>query len=140
MTEKTSDLTKGLGVEIQLIHKNDFLKVKETLQRIGISSKKTKTLFQSVHILHKKERYWLMHFKEMFILDGKKSDFTDDDKARRNTIAALLEEWNLLKVIKPETIKEPRAPLSKIKILSFKEKSEWTLATKYSIGKVKQSS
>ena len=131
------DITNGLGVEIKFKDQNDFLKIKETLTRIGIASKKDKTLYQSVHILHKKERYFLMHFKELFALDGKETNFTNEDKARRNTITALLGEWNLLTVIDPEQIKEPRATLSNIKVISYKEKPEWKLETKYSIGKVK---
>lgn len=130
-------LTNGLGVEIKFNDKNDFLKIKETLTRVGIASKKDKKLYQSVHILHKKNQYFLMHFKELFALDGKETSFTNEDKARRNTITSLLEEWKLLTVLNPDQIKEPRATLSNIKIISFKEKAEWTLESKYTIGKIK---
>lgn len=115
----------------------DFLKVKETLTRIGIASKKDKTLFQSCHILHKQGKYAIVHFKELFLLDGKKSDFSDDDKARRNTIANLLDEWDLIELVDPEKTKNPVASLNQIKIISHSEKSEWNLVAKYSIGKKK---
>lgn len=124
-------------VEVILPESDNFLKVKETLSRIGIASKKDKTLYQSVHILHKQGRYYLTHFKQMFLLDGKSSDFSDDDKARLNTISNLLDEWGLIKLVDANKTKEPLAPLSQIKILPFKEKSEWTLVAKYSIGKPK---
>lgn len=133
------DLTRGLGVEVKLKDPNDFLKVKETLQRIGIASKKDKTLYQSCHILHKQGHYFIIHFKELFALDGKQTDFTEEDRARRNTIASLLDEWKLVSVVNPDQIKEPKATLSNIKIISFKEKSDWKLESKYNIGKVKKS-
>jgi len=114
---------------------DDFLKVKETLSRIGIASKKEKTLYQSCHILHKQGKYYIVHFKELFLLDGKFSDFSEDDKARRNTIANLLHEWQLCDLANPTKSKEPVAPLSQIKIISHKEKSEWNLVAKYNIGK-----
>lgn len=123
---------------VTLHEEDDFLKVKETLSRIGVASKKNKTLYQSCHILHKKGRYAIVHFKEMFLLDGKPSDFSEDDKARRNTIANLLHEWGLVDLVDKNKTKEPTAPLSQIKILSFKEKSEWQLITKYNIGKSKR--
>jgi hypothetical protein len=114
---------------------DDFLKVRETLSRIGVASKKDKTLYQSAHILHKQGKYYIIHFKELFILDGKKSDFSDDDKARLNTIANLLAEWNLLKLVDPSKSQDPVAPLSQIKIISHREKDDWILVTKYNIGK-----
>lgn len=122
---------------IRLDDPQDFLKVKETLTRIGIASKKDKTLFQSCHILHKQGKYAIVHFKELFLLDGKKSDFTEDDKARRNTIANLLDEWDLLELVDPDKSKQPVASLNQIKIISWAEKTDWTLVPKYSIGKPK---
>lgn len=112
----------------------DFLKVRETLSRIGIASKKEQKLFQTCHILHKKGRYYIVHFLEMFMLDGKKTNWSEEDLARRNTIAALLDEWGLLTVINKSAIEEPRAPIRKIKIVPFKEKNNWILESKYSIG------
>ena len=122
-------------VEVTLKEREDFLKVKETLTRIGVSSKKENKLFQSCHILHKQGLYYIVHFKELFALDGKPTDFDDEDRGRRNTIAALLEEWSLVKIVDEEKVKDPRAPMSRIKIISHKEKSEWTLVSKYNIGK-----
>jgi len=121
-------------LEILLGDPENFLKVKETLSRIGVASRKDKTLFQSCHILHKRGKYYITHFKELFALDGKDADFLDDDLGRRNTIAKLLEEWGLLKIVKELEIHE-FAPLNQIKIISFKEKSEWDLVPKYNIGK-----
>ena len=121
-------------VEVQLPSDDDFLKVRETLTRIGVASRKDKTLFQSCHILHKQGRYFIVHFKELFSLDGKPTNFGDNDIARRNTIANLLAEWGLIKIVS-DNAKEPVAPLSQIKILPFKEKNEWTLTAKYNIGK-----
>jgi hypothetical protein len=129
------DIFKGVGVEINLPSPDNFLKIKETLTRIGISSKKEKKLYQTCHILHKKGRYAILHFKELFILDGKENSFTDEDKARRNTIINLLEEWNLIEIVNSNLIQDPIAPLSNIKILSHKDKSEWILTSKYNIGK-----
>lgn len=122
-------------IQVVLNEPDDFLKVKETLSRIGVASKKEKTLYQSCHILHKQGKYYIVHFKELFLLDGKKSDFDDEDKARRNTIANLLHEWNLCDLVNPSKSKEPVAPLSQVKIISHKEKSDWTLVAKYNIGK-----
>jgi len=122
-------------VEIELSEEQDFLKIKETLTRIGVSSRKEKKLFQSCHILHKKNRYYLVHFKELFLLDGKKSDISEEDIARRNTIIHLLKEWGLLEITNPEQIKEPRLPIAFIKIIPHKEKHEWELIAKYTIGK-----
>lgn len=122
-------------VWVTLKDPEDFLKIKETLTRIGIASKRENTLYQSCHILHKQGRYAIVHFKELFLLDGKKSDFTDEDKARRNTITNLLEEWELLEIVNPDQTDDPVAPMSSIKILPYKEKGDWNLVAKYSIGK-----
>lgn len=132
-----NDIFNGKGIEIRLGEEDDFLKVKETLTRIGVASRKDKILYQSCHILHKQGRYALVHFKELFELDGKSSNFSDEDKGRRNTIAKLLEDWGLVKIVEPSEVKDPKAPLSQIKILSFKEKKDWVLEAKYSIGKKK---
>ena len=131
------DLFRGVGVEITLPNPDNFLKIKETLTRIGISSKKEKKLYQSCHILHKQGRYAILHFKELFILDGKENTFADEDRSRRNTVINLLEEWDLLKIVDPSKSEDPVAPLSQIKILSHKEKNEWILEPKYNIGKKK---
>lgn len=125
-------------VEIELKDDNDFLKIKETLTRIGVISRKDKKLFQSCHILHKKGKYYIVHFKELFALDGKATDFSEEDKGRRNTITLLLEEWNLLKIVDKEKVEDPRTSISQIKIIPFKEKSEWILEQKYSIGNKKK--
>lgn len=125
-------------IEVQLIEPDNFLLVKETLTRIGIASKKTNTLYQSCHILHKQGKYYIMHFKELFLLDGKKNtDFSENDMARRNTIANLLEEWELIKIVDKKKTSEPIVPISHIKIISFKEKNDWILTAKYSIGNKK---
>lgn len=124
-------------IEIKIAEEEDFLKIKETLTRIGVASRKDKKLYQSCHILHKQGKYYIVHFKELFALDGKPTDFTDEDKARRNTIAVLLEEWNLVKVVEADKVKD-KAPMSQIKILSHKEKDEWTLEAKYNIGRKKK--
>jgi len=119
-------------LEVSLNDPEDFLKVRETLSRIGVASKKDKVLYQSCHILHKKGRYFITHFKELFALDGKEADFQDNDLQRRNTIAKLLSDWGLVKLL---TEADDLAPLSQIKIISFKEKGEWELIPKYNIGK-----
>ena len=122
-------------VEVTLNEKDDFLKVRETLTRIGVASKKDKTLFQSCHILHKRGQYYVVHFKELFALDGKPTDITDNDLARRNAIVNLLEDWGLLKVVNKEQTQKPEPIfLSQVKILSHKEKHEWQLVPKYNIG------
>ena len=121
-------------LEVQLKEPDDFLKVRETLTRIGVASRKDKKLFQSCHILHKQGRYFIVHFKELFALDGKASNFSENDAERRNTITQLLSDWGLI-VILNNTIAEKKAPLSQIKVLSFKEKGEWDLQAKYNIGK-----
>jgi hypothetical protein len=134
-----SDIFKGVGVEITLDNEDAFLKVRETLTRIGVSSRKEKVLYQSCHILHKQGRYVILHFKELFALDGKPSTITDNDIQRRNAIAHLLEDWGLLKILKEEKEKivENLAPLHQIKIIAFKEKNDWELISKYTIGKKK---
>jgi len=120
-------------VEVSLADQEDFLKIRETLTRIGVASKKDKKLYQSCHILHKQGKYYIVHFKELFKLDGKSSDFSDNDRSRRNTIVNLLKEWGLISVIKNDEFEE--APISQIKILSHKEKNEWELVPKYNIGR-----
>ena len=122
-------------VEVTLPDPDNFLKVRETLSRMGVASKKDKTLYQSCHILHKQGRYYIVHFKQLFLLDGKQSDFTDDDKGRLNTIANLLHEWELVGLVDKSKSDDPIAPLSQIKIISHKEKNEWNLVAKYNIGK-----
>lgn len=131
------DIFKGVGIEIKLPNPDNFLKIKETLTRIGIASRKERKLYQSCHILHKQGRYVILHFKELFILDGKEDNFSEEDKSRRNTIVNLLEEWDLLKVVNSSLIEDPIAPLSQIKIISHKEKNNWELTSKYNIGKKK---
>ena len=120
--------------EVFLDHPDDFLKVRETLTRIGVSSKNEKRLYQSCHILHKQGRYFIVHFKELFLLDGKRSNLCENDIERRNTIAKLLSDWGLVTLAKPEEVMNNTAPISQIKILPFKEKKDWQLITKYSIG------
>ena len=120
-------------LEVSLKDPEDFLKVRETLSRIGVASKKEKVLYQSCHILHKKGRYFITHFKELFALDGKEADFQDNDLQRRNTIAKLLSDWGLVDIISKDV--DDYAPLSQIKIISYKEKGEWELIPKYNIGK-----
>ena len=128
------DIFKGLGIEIKLKSEEDFLKIKETLTRIGISSRKEKKLYQSCHILHKRGRYAIMHFKELFELDGLETNITENDLARRNTIASLLEEWELLQLIDELEEDDPVVSLAQIKILSYKNKDDWELVPKYHIG------
>ena len=127
--------TQEQMLEVTLKEPDDFLKVRETLSRIGVASRKERVLYQSCHILHKQGRYFITHFKELFLLDGKESNLSENDIARRNTITNLLNEWGLSEV---KGDLEPMAPLSQIKILSFREKDEWTLETKYNIGKKKE--
>jgi len=121
-------------LEVTIKQPDDFLKVRETLTRIGVASRKDKTLYQSCHILHKRGKYYITHFKELFKLDGKPSNLDESDIARRNTIVSLLEQWKLVSVVKKTQIEDPKAPLSQIKIIPFREKSDWKLTTKYSIG------
>jgi|TARA_R110002124_G_scaffold127628_2_gene287769 hypothetical protein len=127
--------TQEQMLEVTLKEPDDFLKVRETLSRIGVASRKEKTLYQSCHILHKQGKYYIVHFKELFALDGKDTNLSENDIARRNTITNLLNDWGLIEV---KGDLEPMAPLSQIKILSFREKDEWTLETKYNIGKKKE--
>lgn len=127
------DLSKF--VEVTLPKQDDFLKVRETLTRIGVSSRKEKVLYQSCHILHKQGKYYIVHFKELFALDGKLSTITENDIQRRNAIANLLEEWGLLKIVNYDIVEHNMAPIHQIKIISFKEKDDWELIAKYNIGK-----
>lgn len=122
-------------LEVRIAEEQDFLKIKETLTRIGVASKKDKKLYQSCHILHKQGKYYIIHFKELFSLDGKETDFSDEDKGRRNTIAFLLQDWGLLKISDPENLGSQKAPMNQIKILSHKEKHDWELVPKYNIGR-----
>ena len=131
------DIFRGVGVEVKLPSPDNFLKIKETLTRIGVSSRKEKKLFQSCHILHKQGRYSILHFKELFILDGREDNFTSEDESRRNTIVNLLEEWGLIDILDSSKVEDPIAPLNHIKVLSYKEKGDWELESKYSIGKKK---
>ena len=124
-------------VECTLAEPDDFLKIRETLTRIGVASRKDKTLFQSCHILHKQGRYFIVHFKELFALDGKPTNFSENDQARRNTIANLLSEWGLIVLVNSERTAELTVPLNQLKILAYKEKDEWTLTAKYNIGSKK---
>ena len=119
-------------LEVTIKEPDDFLKVRETLSRIGVASRKEKKLFQSCHILHKQGKYYIVHFKELFALDGKETNITENDIARRNTISSLLQDWDLISILGNS---EPKAPLSQIKIIGFKEKDDWVLETKYNIGK-----
>lgn len=122
-------------IEVTLTSEEDFLKIKETLTRIGVASRKDKKLFQSCHILHKQGKYYIVHFKELFALDGKPSNFSEDDVARRNTIVNLLAEWGLIRLINSQKSSAPVAPFSQVKVITHKEKDEWELVAKYNIGK-----
>lgn len=130
---KLVEWTPASMLEVVLDQPDDFLKIKETLTRIGVASRKDKKLYQSCHILHKQGRYFIVHFKELFLLDGKKSNLEENDVARRNTIATLMSDWGLLSIEKPEKV-QPIAPLRQIKIISFKDKDQWELCPKYNIG------
>ena len=134
MSEDTIKWSPSDMLEVTIKQPDDFLKVRETLTRIGVASRKDKTLFQSCHILHKQGKYYITHFKELFALDGKNSTLTENDIQRRNTIALLLQDWNLIEVVNTSLV-ENKAPLSQIKVLPFKEKSEWNMVAKYNIGK-----
>ena len=127
--------TPELMLEVTLNEADDFLKVRETLSRIGVASRKERKLYQSCHILHKQGRYFIVHFKELFALDGKPTNISINDLERRNTIAGLLEDWDLIKITGNN---EQKAPLSQIKVLSYREKDEWILETKYNIGKKRE--
>lgn len=124
-------------LEVTLVQPDDFLKVRETLTRIGVASRKDKILYQSCHILHKQGKYFIVHFKELFALDGKQAEITDNDLQRRNTIAKLLMDWGLVKLINKDLIAD-QAPLSQIKIIAYKDKDDWDLQAKYNIGKKRQ--
>lgn len=132
-----NDLIDSL-IEVKIAEEEDFLKIKETLTRIGVASRKEKKLYQSCHIFHKQGKYYIVHFKEMFSIDGKPSNFSEEDKGRRNKIIELLQDWGLLKVVDSESIKDPLASMSQIKIINHKEKGEWTLETKYNMGRKKK--
>jgi hypothetical protein len=134
MSEDSFNWSPEQMLEVTLNQPDDFLKIRETLSRIGVASRKDKTLFQSCHILHKQGKYYIVHFKELFALDGKKATLIENDVQRRNTIAVLLQDWNLLSIVKKEAATN-KAPLSQIKIIAFKEKNEWNLQAKYNIGK-----
>ena len=134
MSEDTINWSQSDMLEVTIKQPDDFLKVRETLTRIGVASRKDKTLFQSCHILHKQGKYYITHFKELFALDGKNSTLTENDIQRRNKIALLLQDWNLIEVVNTSLV-ENKAPLSQIKVLPFKEKSEWNMVAKYNIGK-----
>ena len=132
---ETNSWTQEQMLEVSLKEPDDFLKIRETLSRIGVASRKERKLYQSCHILHKQGKYFIVHFKELFALDGKDTNLSENDIARRNTIAKLLGDWGLVEVKGDST---PTAPLSQIKIISFKEKDEWILETKYKIGKKRE--
>ena len=134
MSEDTINWSPSDMLEVTIKQPDDFLKVRETLTRIGVASRKDKTLFQSCHILHKQGKYYITHFKELFALDGKNSTLTENDIQRRNTIALLLQDWSLIDVVNTSQV-ENKAPLSQIKVLPFKEKNEWNMVAKYNIGK-----
>ena len=137
MSEDTISWSSADMLEVTIKQPDDFLKVRETLTRIGVASRKDKTLFQSCHILHKQGRYFIVHFKELFALDGKHANLTLNDIQRRNRIINLLSDWGLISINKPESISDV-APLNQIKVLSYKDKGDWTLETKYNIGKKKK--
>ena len=130
--------SQDMMLEVSLKEPDDFLKVRETLTRIGVASRKERKLYQSCHILHKRGKYYIVHFKELFALDGKPTNILQNDLQRRNRIAKLLSDWGLVDIVVEEQA-EDLAPLNQIKVLSFKDKSEWTLESKYNIGKKKQS-
>ena len=133
MSEEIISWSQSDMLEVTIKQPDDFLKVRETLTRIGVASRKDKTLYQSCHILHKQGRYFITHFKELFLLDGKKSNLEKTDIERRNTIATLLQDWGLVTIVNKEVAKEC-APMRQIKIISFKDKSNWNLQPKYNIG------
>ena len=131
---KIAEWNPDMMLEVTLNEPDDFLKVRETLTRIGVASRKDKKLYQSCHILHKQGRYFIVHFKELFLLDGKKSNLEENDIARRNTVATLISDWGLIEVVNPSKI-DSIAPLRQIKIISFRDKDQWELCPKYNIGK-----
>tara|TARA_Y100001970_G_scaffold272942_1_gene370345 strand:+ start:6898 stop:7317 length:420 start_codon:yes stop_codon:yes gene_type:complete len=136
MTEEFVQWTEQSMIEVALKEPDDFLKVRETLTRIGVASRKEKKIYQSCHILHKRGKYYIVHFKELFALDGKQTNLSINDVQRRNRIASLLSDWGLLSIISTDKI-DTIAPLNQIKVLSFKEKGDWILESKYNIGKKK---
>jgi|TARA_B110001454_G_scaffold87321_1_gene83738 hypothetical protein len=136
MSENIVHWTPDSMLEVTIKQPDDFLKIRETLTRIGVASRKDKTLYQSCHILHKQGKYFITHFKELFALDGKTATLSENDIQRRNTISILLQDWKLIEIVdKNQTVLENKAPLSQIKVLPFKEKKEWILSAKYNIGK-----
>jgi|TARA_B110000285_G_C15081428_1_gene593716 hypothetical protein len=136
MSENIVHWTPDSMLEVTIKQPDDFLKIRETLTRIGVASRKDKTLYQSCHILHKQGKYFITHFKELFALDGKNATLSENDIQRRNTISILLQDWKLIEIVdKNQTVLENKAPLSQIKVLPFKEKKEWILSAKYNIGK-----
>ena len=137
MSEQEIQWSPESMLEVTIKQPDDFLKVRETLTRIGVASRKDKTLYQSCHILHKQGRYFIVHFKELFALDGKPTNFSENDQARRNTVANLLTEWGLIKLVNSSESEELVVPLNQLKILSFKEKDQWELVAKYNIGSKK---
>ena len=139
MSEESFNWSPEQMLEVTLKQPDDFLKIRETLSRIGVASRKDKTLFQSCHILHKQGKYYIVHFKELFALDGKKATLVENDVQRRNRIIKLLSDWGLVEIVKVDEVKDA-APLSQIKVIAYKEKHDWTLESKYNIGKKKQSS
>lgn len=128
------DVFSGVGVVVKLSNQEAFLKIRETLTRIGIASKKDKILYQSCHILHKRGQYAIVHFKELFLLDGKQTDITESDLARRDTIAKILEQWGLVTIVHPDEVSDTTDLLNQIKVLKFNEKNDWQLVAKYNIG------
>jgi len=136
VTEPTVDWSSDKMVEVSLSEPDDFLKVRETLTRIGVASRKEKKLYQSCHILHKQGRYYIVHFKELFALDGKRANLTINDVQRRNRISQLLADWGLISILNVDQIADI-APLNQIKVLSYKDKGDWILETKYNIGRKK---
>ena len=139
MNEVEVQWTKDDMVEVSLKEPDDFLKVRETLTRIGVASRKEKKLYQSCHILHKKGQYYIVHFKELFALDGKRANLSENDVQRRNRIIKLLSDWGLVEIVKEDVIKDA-APLSQIKVIAYREKEQWFLESKYNIGKKRQTS
>lgn len=131
-----NDIFNGKGIEVRIGEEDNFLKIKETLTRMGVASKKDKTLYQSCHILHKQGKYAIVHFKELFELDGKTSDFSDEDKSRRNLITKLLSDWGLVNIVDPEKLR-PLAKMNQVKVLPFSQKNEWNLVHKYAVGRKK---
>lgn len=135
-SKEVREWNPAMMLEVTLNEPDDFLKIRETLTRIGVASRKDNKLYQSCHILHKQGRYFIVHFKELFLLDGKPSNLTENDLQRRNTVATLLSDWGLLSVTQPEAAKDV-APLRQIKVISFKDKDKWELCPKYNIGNSK---